>query len=100
MNTDFNQRLQGGDIVDGSGANSPAKFRLADESFALKHDMEGVIAMVNKPLETNSASTQFYITLDALPWLDGRNVVFGRVVEGVQDTVSAPGLHIHHASKD
>jgi cyclophilin family peptidyl-prolyl cis-trans isomerase len=68
----------------GTGAGSPATLKLADESFALKHDEEGVIAMANKPLERNSASTQFYITLNALPWLDGRNVVFGRVVEGAR----------------
>lgn len=48
----------------------------------LTHD-RGAVAMA-RSAEPNSASAQFYVALEALPELDGRYAVFGRVVRGME----------------
>jgi len=48
----------------------------------LTHD-RGSVAMA-RSADPNSASAQFYIALEALPELDGRYAVFGRVVRGME----------------
>jgi peptidyl-prolyl cis-trans isomerase B (cyclophilin B) len=48
----------------------------------LKHDAPGVVAMARSQ-DPNSASSQFYITLKATPFLDGNYAVFGRVISGM-----------------
>lgn len=74
--------IQGGDLVDGSGANSSVEdFR--DESFRFKHDRPGLIGLANKGYADTNGS-QFYITLKEMPFLDGRSVLFGRVVSGMR----------------
>lgn len=73
-----NAFIQGGDVVDGTGKGNPG-FQLADESFAVKHDSVGIIAMATNG-EPNTAGTQFYVTLGPLPWLDGKRVAFGKVL--------------------
>ena len=78
--------VQGGDVKGGSGAGGVAVLgsspTFADETFAVKHDKVGVISMANagKP-HTNGS--QFFVTLQALPWLDNKRVAFGRVVFGM-----------------
>lgn len=58
---------------------------IADPSFPqrplLTHE-RGALAMARSS-DPNSASAQFYIALEALPELDGRYAVFGRVVRGM-----------------
>jgi cyclophilin family peptidyl-prolyl cis-trans isomerase len=75
--------VQGGDTTfgDGSACESIYGGLFEDESFVLKHDRPGVLSMANSGPNTNGS--QFFITLAPAPWLDGHNVAFGEIVEGM-----------------
>ncbi|XP_010935780.1 peptidyl-prolyl cis-trans isomerase CYP63 isoform X2 [Elaeis guineensis] len=74
---------QGGDIakLDGSGGESIYGGKFSDENFKLKHDGPGVLSMASPAPDSNGS--QFFMSFRAAPRLDGKNVVFGKVVSGM-----------------
>ena len=78
--------IQGGDPL-ATGAGGPG-YSFPDQFGNLTHAKAGMLSMANSGLDSNGS--QFFITLVPTTWLDGKHVVFGEVVDGM-DVVYAIG---------
>ena len=73
--------IQGGD-PEGTGMGGPG-YTIEDEFLDdLRFDGEGILAMANTGMP-HTGGSQFFITLDKTPWLNGHHTIFGKVKEGM-----------------
>lgn len=75
---------QGGDITNqnGTGGMSIYGRKFNDEKVWLPHSHAGLLSMANSGPNTNGS--QFFVTFAKAPWLNGKHIIFGRVIKGME----------------
>ncbi|KAJ3379444.1 Peptidyl-prolyl cis-trans isomerase fkbp9, partial [Lobulomyces angularis] len=94
--------IQGGDFTNANGTGGKSIYgeKFEDEGFPFEHNGPGQLAMANSGKNTNGS--QFYITFAATKWLDGKHVVFGTVIEGLEFIMDLQNIkvRVHDVPED